>query len=278
MGGFLVSAARNLITPVVQIAWIMPLLLAAELLLPMGKVSPLSRVRGLLFLLLYLIVTAAITVGTRAAVMAMHIGPLFSLHVSEHLGPLGRFAAGASAALFFMFALDFFTYWTHRAQHAWPWLWRFHAVHHSITELSALNAFNHWSEQIMRLPAVTIPMALLIPANLNPLPFVMGLGLIDGYFVHAATRLHFGPLRRVLVDSHMHRIHHSIQPEHFNTNFGVFTTIYDQMFGTAHFPAPGEWPETGVREFPEPLDTAAFLFWPWRRQSSVQKDQIASRA
>ncbi|MER8501687.1 sterol desaturase family protein [Mesorhizobium sp. M0195] len=35
---------------------------------------------------------------------------------------------------------DFFYYWIHRAQHAVPFLWRMHATHHSIRELTAWTA------------------------------------------------------------------------------------------------------------------------------------------
>ncbi|WP_352893005.1 sterol desaturase family protein [Mesorhizobium sp. M0984] len=35
---------------------------------------------------------------------------------------------------------DFFYYWMHRAQHAVPFLWRMHATHHSIRELTAWTA------------------------------------------------------------------------------------------------------------------------------------------
>ena len=41
-------------------------------------------------------------------------------------------------------------YWTHRMFHAVPWLWRFHAVHHSIEELDWLAAFRiHPLDQIL---------------------------------------------------------------------------------------------------------------------------------
>ena len=266
MGPFLTSTAINIAAAVLEIAWVMPLLLAAELLFPTGRISTLSRLRGTTFLLIYVVIAAAITAAAQEALTLAHIRPLFALQLPARMSSTARIAAGAAAAFLLMFATDFFTYWTHRAQHTWPWLWRLHSVHHSITELSAVNGFTHWAEQLMRFPAVTIPMALLIPADLHPLPFVLGFGYFSGYFDHAATRLHFGPLRRVLCDNRMHRIHHSLQPEHLNRNFGVFTTVWDQMFGTAHFPAADEWPETGVRDMPEPLTIGAFLLWPLRRR------------
>ena len=40
----------------------------------------------------------------------------------------------------------------------------------------------------------------------------------------------------------------------------MFTTLWDSLFGTAHFPAEGEWPATGVPDFPEPANVRQFLF------------------
>ncbi|HEX2100012.1 MAG TPA: sterol desaturase family protein, partial [Candidatus Synoicihabitans sp.] len=45
----------------------------------------------------------------------------------------------AQAALMLL-AADFLRYWLHRASHEWsPWLWRFHAVHHSPPKLYWVN-------------------------------------------------------------------------------------------------------------------------------------------
>ena len=41
----------------------------------------------------------------------------------------------------------------------------------------------------------------------------------------------------MIADNRFHRIHHSIQPQHFDKNFGAGTSLWDQLFGTAYFPA-----------------------------------------
>jgi sterol desaturase/sphingolipid hydroxylase (fatty acid hydroxylase superfamily) len=48
------------------------------------------------------------------------------------------------------------------------------------------------------------------------------------------------------VDNRFHRIHHSVEPKHFEKNFGIMFTVWDQLFRTAYFPRPDEWPKTGV--------------------------------
>ena len=237
----LADTLAHFLVPVVQVAWIFPLLVGLETLWPMGTVPADSRLRGLVILLAYLGISAPIMAAADVSIAALGLRPLFAV---SWKGPLAS-AIGASA---FAFILDFFNYWTHRAQHRVPFLWRFHAVHHSIRDLSAMNAYQHWTEQVWRFPLVTIGITLCFPAGMRNEGLVAALCLISGYYVHAQTRLHFGPLRRVFVDNRVHRIHHSTESCHYDKNFGVFTTIWDQLFGTAAFPEPGEWPATGVSD------------------------------
>jgi sterol desaturase/sphingolipid hydroxylase (fatty acid hydroxylase superfamily) len=54
---------------------------------------------------------------------------------------------------------------------------------------------------------------------------------------------HFGKLNRVVVDNRFHRIHHSVEPQHLDKNFGIWLSCWDYMYGTAYTPKPGEWPK-----------------------------------
>jgi sterol desaturase/sphingolipid hydroxylase (fatty acid hydroxylase superfamily) len=92
---------------------------------------------------------------------------------------------------------------------------------------------------------------------------------LQGYYEHSPTRLNFGPLGRYFVDNRFHRIHHSIDPKHYDTNFGVIVTLWDSLFGTAHFPAKDEWPQTGVADFPEPANLREYLLGPFARRRDL---------
>ncbi len=53
-------------------------------------------------------------------------------------------------------------YWTHRMFHAVPWLWRFHAIHHSIEELDWLAAARvHPVDQILTKGVSLVPVVAL---------------------------------------------------------------------------------------------------------------------
>ena len=189
---------------------------------------------------------------------ALGVKPLLPSLAPPGLPPL---AAAVCAAVAAAFVGDFFYYWCHRAQHRF--FWRFHAVHHSVREMSGVAAYHHVSEEAFKLALYSVPLAFLTtdPVAIPVIGVLLGW---QGNYLHSPIRLHFGPVGRVIQDNRFHRIHHSIEPKHFDKNFGVFTTLWDYLFGTAWFPAPDEWPATGVIEAPEPATVADFLLFPFR--------------
>ena len=68
---------------------------------------------------------------------------------------------------------------------------------------------------------------------------------------HANIKANFGLLRYVLVTPQSHRLHHSIEPQHRDRNFGIIFSFWDRMFGTLH-PDCETYPATGITdsEFP----------------------------
>ncbi|PCK78156.1 sterol desaturase family protein [Rhizobium sophoriradicis] len=165
---------------------------------------------------------------------------------------------------------DFFYYWMHRAQHAFPILWRMHATHHSIRELTAWNCNHHISEPIIYAAFVALPLAL-IHFESGVVPVVaMTLITFQAHLSHSSTRINLGPLRYIIGDNKFHRIHHSIEPHHRHLNYGFFTTIWDTIFRTAYWPKENEWPQVGLRDQPEPLTVRDYIMFPfdrnrWRR-------------
>jgi sterol desaturase/sphingolipid hydroxylase (fatty acid hydroxylase superfamily) len=72
-------------------------------------------------------------------------------------------------------------------------------------------------------------------------------------------------LRRIIADNRFHRIHHSVEPQHFGKNFGAGTSLWDQLFGTAYFPAADEWPATGLSDQREANTVSEYLWSPFKR-------------
>jgi len=164
---------------------------------------------------------------------------------------------------------DFFYYWHHRLQHVVPVLWPIHRLHHTIENLNALAAYRvHWLELPMRVFTITIPMAFLF--NITPLEdaWVAFLVVQLSLFIHANLRLPLGFLTPVLMGPQLHRLHHSVEPEHQNMNYAAFFPIWDIVFGTYIGPKRREWPVTGIYDG-EPLGNVfremAYPFTAWCR-------------
>jgi len=257
---FVGSLTSNLYTTWLSTLSIAAMMWGIERLFPKAAVSTGSQLRALKFWLVAGVGTAtAITIygslGEWLNPRPLLIIPLNSWFRS----PAIHWSMYIVAPLLGMIVYDFFGYWLHRAQHRW--FWRLHAVHHSIEELSGINSYFHWSEQFFRIAFISLPAAYLVGIDGLESVFVIELLLkIQGYYLHSPNSIHFGPvMRRVIADNRFHRIHHSVEPEHFDRNFGAGTSLWDQLFGTAHFPTDDEWPATGLPDQPEVRTVSGYL-------------------
>lgn len=161
-------------------------------------------------------------------------------------------------------ATNFFYYWFHRAQHAFPVLWRFHKVHHSITELSAASSYHHFTEDVFQFVFVVVPASLLIKVDSGYVPsVVLAVLATHTFYVHSSTRISIGPLRYIFGDNRFHRVHHSTEERHVDRNFGTTTPLWDVLFGTAYFPKRGEWPKVGLADVREPRTIKEYLLMPF---------------
>jgi len=229
-----------------------------------GGVSMASRVKAVLFWSVNASIMIVIGYGVRALWDPLGVKPLLPTLAAGLPAPVSLVVGAIAAA----FIGDFFYYWCHRAQHRF--FWRFHAVHHSVREMSGITAYHHFTEGLFEFALYIAPMSLLTDSP-NAIPIIGSLLAWQGNYEHSPTRLNFGPLGRYFVDNRFHRIHHSADPRHFDKNFGIFTTLWDSLFGTAYFPAEDEWPRTGVAEMREPMTLIEFLTAPfrWRRPQTL---------
>lgn len=128
-------------------------------------------------------------------------------------------------------AADFLGYWFHRLKHANRWLWQFHKVHHSQSQLTVFTRF--------RFPVLDrlLDMLLLFPlgviAGSTALPIVIYLLVaFRSCIEHSGLNWTWGPLGRVFVSPVFHATHHSTAPEHIDRNFANSLAIWDHLFGT----------------------------------------------
>lgn len=182
-------------------------------------------------------------------------------------------ALGIVAALLFS---DFLNYWSHRFLHrfAWP----IHAVHHSVTELCAANNYAHFTERVIKSALFALPLSL-VTFKFPETPYAIAFWRAGmEFWIHSPTSAHLGPLSWILVDNRWHRIHHSLEAQHIDKNFGILFSFWDRMFGTAWVPAKGEWPKVGVAGTPPPRNVLDYLLMPLRRRRNHEDAlEVAAR-
>jgi len=137
-------------------------------------------------------------------------------------------------------------YWGHRWSHEIPWLWRFHAIHHSAEHVDYLvNSRAHPVDMVFtRLCGMVLLFAtgLAAPVGRHPDAVVM-LVLIAGqawsFFIHANLRVRLGFFEELLATPAFHHWHHT-REDHKDHNYASMLPVMDRIFGT--FYLPKTWP------------------------------------
>jgi lathosterol oxidase len=211
---------------------------------------------------------------------------LWHFGVSHLLVQLTVFLTMAPAAIFFRWAVapelqaavaaqplalqfvevlvvaDLSQYTVHRLFHQVPWLWRFHAIHHSSEAMDWLAGSRLHLVDVVATRAVSfLPLfALGLPARALTLYLVFV--SFQAVFLHANVRLRFGPLRWLVATPEFHHWHHAQEP--VDRNFAVHLPCLDRLFGTAWLPGgfPSHYGVAGERV---PDGWLRQLAWPFRR-------------
>ena len=123
-------------------------------------------------------------------------------------------------------------YWKHRLAHEWPWLWRFHAVHHSVTRLWFFNTGRFHPVDTVTGLLVGIPVLLLLGASQPVLLMVSAVTAVVGILTHCNIDMRCGWLSYVFNTPQTHRWHHSRNLDEGNRNYGENLMLFDMIFGT----------------------------------------------
>jgi len=176
-------------------------------------------------------------------------------------------------------------YWAHRWSHEIPWLWRFHAIHHSPRELDWLvNTRAHPLDLVFSRALGTAALVLLglaHGAHGRELDLVAAVAIFNtawGFFIHANTGLRLGYLEQLVTTPAFHHWHHANDSSAVtNKNYAALLPWMDRMFGTYHMPA-GRYPARyGIGET-LPGTLWAQLALPFRRDTAVTLPGIGRTA
>ena len=158
-------------------------------------------------------------------------------------------------------AMDFVIWLQHVMVHAVPLLWRLHQVHHADLDYDlTTGARFHPIEMALSMLIKVATITVLGPSVLAVVIFEVMLSA-TALFNHGNIRLPValdGVLRLMFVTPDMHRVHHSVEDDECNTNFGFSLTWWDRLFGTyrAQARAPQESMRIGIHGHTDPREVA----------------------
>ena len=166
----------------------------------------------------------------------------------------------AAQVMMVILGVDFLAWFSHMIRHRVSIFWEFHKLHHSQREMSF---FSHWrlhpvdgliNQTIVFIPLASLQLDIAIPTFLAWNFFRQWTNM----FYHANIKTDLGWLRYMIVTPQSHRIHHSLEEDHFDKNFADVFSIWDYIFGTQHRKYD-EYPETGIVDPNFPLEYSPAL-------------------
>lgn len=134
----------------------------------------------------------------------------------------------------------------HYAEHRYRLLWELHKVHHSTLFLIPIsNRRIHPAQEIIDAGLIMLG----VGAWLGGMSYVFGLPIrdnmllgVDAYFLanllsfyhlrHSHIPMSYGWLEYVFLSPAQHQLHHSVEEKHWDHNFGLLLSCWDQMAGT----------------------------------------------
>ena len=132
-------------------------------------------------------------------------------------------------------AMDFIVYLQHVMVHAVPALWRLHRVHHADPDYDVTTGARfHTLEIILSMLIKFATIIVLGPPVVAVVIFEVVLNA-TAMFNHGNIKLPLGldrMLRLFVVTPDMHRVHHSVEDDEANCNFGFSLPWWDRLFGT----------------------------------------------
>jgi len=151
-------------------------------------------------------------------------------------GLLHRYDVPAWAAVVAgVVVLDLAIYLQHVMFHAVPALWRLHRMHHADLDIDVTTGARFHPVEIVL--SMLIKFAVIAAIGVPPAAVVLFEVLLNAtsMFNHSNVRVASvlePALRWLVVTPDMHRVHHSVERDETNSNFGFNLSLWDRLFGT----------------------------------------------
>jgi sterol desaturase/sphingolipid hydroxylase (fatty acid hydroxylase superfamily) len=162
---------------------------------------------------------------TKAIVAAVYVGA-YQLRPFDI--PMDRWESWV--ALFF--AVELAYYWLHRFSHEIRWMWTQHSVHHSARQITLSVAYRLGWTQFLAGPWLFLVPVCWIGFDPRAVVLMYAASLLYQFWLHTEVVPKLGPLEWVFNTPSHHRVHHAIEPEYLDRNYGGVLIIWDKLFGT----------------------------------------------
>ena len=143
-------------------------------------------------------------------------------------------------------ALDFAGYWTHRVQHVVNFFWNGHIIHHSSEEFNLACALRQSISSVTKLFIVFLLPAALLGVPAKVIGIVAPLHLFAQFWYHTQHINKMGWLEKIIVTPSHHRVHHAINKEYIDKNYGQIFIFWDKLFGSFQEELPNVKPVYGI--------------------------------
>jgi sterol desaturase/sphingolipid hydroxylase (fatty acid hydroxylase superfamily) len=169
-----------------------------------------------------------------------------------------------SAGILTIILLDLTIYTQHYVFHKVPALWRLHRMHHTDTDLDITTGTRFHTIEIVASIVIRISVVVNLGAPVWAVLFFEILLNATSMFNHSNIKMPATVdriLRKIVVTPDMHRVHHSVLADEYNSNFGFNSPWWDRLFGTYRAqPARGhDGMNIGLMYFRDPK----YLRLPW---------------
>jgi len=143
---------------------------------------------------------------------------------------------------FIILVADLFQYTVHRAYHEVPFLWRFHAVHHSAKYMDWLAGSRQHTLEIFVTRCMVLTPIFILGFSQQVIGLYVIIVGIQAVFNHANVQINLGWLRYVIVLPQFHHWHHASDKAAIDRNYAAHFSFIDYLFGTA-VKGQKEWPD-----------------------------------
>ncbi len=165
-----------------------------------------------------------------------HISVVFH-SLREAVGFTWSFQAETIWGLLFMaflatLAMEFIGYWSHRLQHRFLFLWRIHATHHHITKMSVARTDRTHPLEFLGLNLGGAIALAFFGASGDVIAVTIGFKVAAVHLNHCNLPFKSGVYGWLFTTAELHQVHHSLNFDDSNKNYGCVMIVWDRIFGT----------------------------------------------